>query len=193
MDIVKKKYNQKEVKELFDVFADEYETKLNSQKERIYFLLEENKKLVEELKSYKQKDELISSALMSAKEKAEEIELLAKSKYDLVIEKLIKFSADWKNYFDFLKEKYPNYATIQKAIKLKEALDESVTNIDKEQAFLAVEEKLASTVKNVVFDPKAKINDYIAATSESGFNIEEVLNPGKLELEDLCKELGLMD
>ena len=38
-----------------------------------------------------------------------------------------------------------------------------------------------------------KINDYIVATSDTEFNLDEVLNPGELDLEDLCKELGLMD
>ena len=46
---------------------------------------------------------------------------------------------------------------------------------------------------NKVFAPKEKIQDYIASTSDSGFNLDEVLNPGELELEDLCKELGLME
>ena len=44
-----------------------------------------------------------------------------------------------------------------------------------------------------VFNPKSKINAYIAATSDNGFNLDEVLNPGELQLEDLCKELGLIE
>ncbi|MBR0190267.1 MAG: hypothetical protein IJQ23_07790, partial [Clostridia bacterium] len=48
--------------------------------------------------------------------------------------------------------------------------------------------------KNAAFNPKEKIADYIAATSDdnNGFNMDEVLNPGALRLEDLCKELGLL-
>ena len=42
------------------------------------------------------------------------------------------------------------------------------------------------------FNPKAKIDAYMK--SESGFDMEEVLNPkGELNLEDLCRDLGLMD
>jgi hypothetical protein len=48
-------------------------------------------------------------------------------------------------------------------------------------------------VKGEKFDPKSKINEYIAATSDSGFNLDEVMNPGDLKLEDLCKELGLIE
>ena len=45
------------------------------------------------------------------------------------------------------------------------------------------------------FNPKKKIDEYIAATTEStnGFNLDDVLNPGELQLEDLCKELGLIE
>ena len=40
---------------------------------------------------------------------------------------------------------------------------------------------------------KQKIKDYIAATGDNGFNLDDVLNPGELELEELCRELGLID
>ena len=55
--------------------------------------------------------------------------------------------------------------------------------------------EILSKAKNssVDFNPKAKIDESLAATSDNGFNLDEVLNPGTLHLEDLCKELGLLD
>ena len=47
--------------------------------------------------------------------------------------------------------------------------------------------------KNQPFNPKEIINDYVAATGDNGFDLDEVLNPGELQLEDLCKELGLLE
>ena len=47
------------------------------------------------------------------------------------------------------------------------------------------------TATDKTFNPKEKIDAFIKA--ENGFDINEVLNPGELDLEDLCKELGLMD
>ena len=47
--------------------------------------------------------------------------------------------------------------------------------------------------KDKKFNPKAVISDYIVATENNGFNMDEVLNPGELRLEDLCKELGLIE
>ena len=44
------------------------------------------------------------------------------------------------------------------------------------------------------FDPKAVIGRYVEGEEESGFNLDEVLNPkGELDLEKLCRNLGLMD
>ena len=60
------------------------------------------------------------------------------------------------------------------------------------KGFCAEMEKTADE-KVKIFNPKQKINEYIAATADNGFNLEEVLNPGTLHLEDLCKELGLLE
>ncbi len=193
MELSKKKYTIEEVRKLLTSSQYEYETKLNNQKDRIAVLLEENKRLAEELKGFKEKDALISATLLSAKEKANEIEESSRLKYLLVLENLKKFSTNWKNYFEFLKEKYPNYATIQKSVKLKEALDESLSTNNAEDIISNMGKKLTSVTENIAITPKERVNDFIAVTSDSGFNIDEVLNPGKLELEDLCKELGLME
>ncbi len=193
MELNKKKYTLDEVRKIISLVERECETKLNNQKERISILLEENKKLEKVASEYREKDALISATLLSAREKATEIEESARLKYSLVVEALKKFSTDWKEYFDFLKEKYPNYSTIQKAVTLKEELDEGVHRGDDEEIVASIGGKLTTATEKLTFSPKDRINDYIASTSDNGFNIEEVLNPGKLELEDLCKELGLME
>ena len=193
MDLSKKKYSQQEVKQLLDSCSREYQEKLNTQRTKISFLIEENRKLFDKVEEYKSKEALISSTLFSAQEKATEMEEVTNEKYALVVEELKKFSNDWKEYFDFLKEKYPNYDTIQKAVKLKEALDNNILGGDDKLTVKEMEEKLSNITSRLDFKPKDKIRDYIAATSDNGFNLEEVLNPGKLELEDLCKELGLME
>lgn len=48
----------------------------------------------------------------------------------------------------------------------------------------------------VKFDPKAKIESYLDAAEDEtacAFDMNEVLNPGELDLEELCKEMGLME
>ena len=46
----------------------------------------------------------------------------------------------------------------------------------------------------MLFDPKKRIERYVAEESDTGFNLDDVLNPKQeLDLEKLCRELGLMD
>lgn len=193
MELNKKKYSLQEVEKLIDSCSREYQEKLNNQKAKISFLIDENKRLMDKVEEYKGKDALITSTLLSAQEKADEMEKTINDKYTLVVENLKKFVKNWQNYFEYLKDKYPNYDTIQQVIKLKEALKVDILENDDKQTIESIEEKLKNLSSNIEFMPKERLNNYIAATSENGFNLEEVLNPGKLELEDLCKELGLME
>ena len=193
MELNKKKYSLQEVEKLIDSCSREYQEKLNNQKAKISFLIDENKRLMDKVEEYKGKDALITSTLLSAQEKADEMEKTINDKYTLVVENLKKFVKNWQNYFEYLKDKDPNYDTIQQVIKLKEALKVDILENDDKQTIESIEEKLKNLSSNIEFMPKERLNNYIAATSENGFNLEEVLNPGKLELEDLCKELGLME
>ncbi len=193
MELSKKKYSKLEVEELLKKQGEEYQQKLNSQRDKIALLVEENRRLAEKTEEFEEKDALISSTLKVAKEKADEMEKTIQDKYTLVVERLKKFSKDWTDYFNFLKEKYPNYETIQKVVKLKETLDSLVLSKDDCQTVEEIENRLSQITSKTDFRPKEKIDQLIAATGDSGFSLEEVLNPGKLELEDLCKELGLME
>ena len=61
--------------------------------------------------------------------------------------------------------------------------------------FLPKEEK-APAAEEEKFDPQAVIGKYIEneEEEENGFNLDDVLNPkGGLDLEKLCRNLGLMD
>ena len=77
---------------------------------------------------------------------------------------------------------------VKKAVKI----NQKIKNVNSENPKEAVAEIDELMTGAKAFNPKKKIVDYIAATGDNGFNLDEVLNPGELELEDLCKELGLM-
>ena len=179
MELSKKKYSKLEVEELLKKQGREYQQKLNSQRDKIALLVEENKRLAEKTEEFVKKDALISSTLKVAKEKADEMEKTVQDKYTLVVERLKKFSKDWTDYFNFLKEKYPNYETIQKVVKLKETLDSLVLSKDDCQTVEEIENRLSQITSKTDFRPKEKIDQFIAATGDSGFSLEEVLNPGK--------------
>jgi len=193
--LTKKKYLKNEVQELLNKNSADYEKELLSKNELILNLKEENRKLSIELDNLKQKDELVLKTLALAEEKKKETEELIQEKYELEISKLKFFVLKWQKYFEYLQEKYPYY-------KINQELNDLKANINlifnsEEQSKDKIK-KLGALVKNDVvattnspFNPKEKIDAFIQA--ENGFDINEVLNPGELDLEDLCKELGLMD
>ena len=193
MDLVKRKYARKEVEKMIDDIVREYEEKLSEQKARIAELVRENSVCRAELDVYIDKDKQISDALKKAEEYSNALKQKSDMRYALAVENLAAFLVKWQAYFEHLKEKYPMYPIVQEAVNLKDKISEIIGKYD-EKTVIYLADKETSGIKNVktTFNPKEKIADYIAATSDNGFNMDEVLNPGALRLEDLCKELGLL-
>ena len=197
MELLKRKYRKAEVLDIIENVGAEYKTEISNQKTSINELLEENKKLQLELAMYKERETLALETLKIAQEKAEEIEEKSRISYELAVKKISTFIERWNSYFKKLSEKYPYYPEVQASIELKEKVGQLLKgkdcaiSLDKAEIMLSEKEKQINGKS--LFDPKSKIQDYIASTSDSGFNLDEVLNPGVLKLEDLCKELGLTD
>lgn len=180
----------------------ENEGAVAAEKDRIFALLEENAELKQQNATLLRRDKLISDALVAAVEKAKEIESVAKRKCDLEIKRLRLFQAKWRQYFARVMEKYPVDQNLQKMQEFTRKVDEILGNEsdqtdeaaqaqDVSGAFATLRKETA-TSSTAPFNPKEKIDAYMK--SESGFDMEEVLNPkGELNLEDLCRELGLMD
>ncbi len=191
-ELGKKKYKRDEVLEILSAYKTEYEIKLKEQRDRIVELLAENKKLSVELDDFKNRDESISGAIIESKEKAVEIEKKAEQRHNLLIESLRSFVKKWKAYFNYVSEKYPLYGATKEAKAVFDKISE-VINSDVENVVDLLEGVVPEKRNNKVFNPQEKIDDYIAATGDNGFNLDEVLNPGELVLGDLCKELGLIE
>ena len=171
-----------------------YEEQLSQQKARIAELSRENYDCLAELDKYRQKDKQISDALKRAEEYSAEIKEKSDMQYALAVKRVSAFLEKWDAYFNHLKEKYPLYPVVNEAVALRDKVVKIlgaktpktvIYNADKEISALQRGDRPA-------FNPKEKIADYIAATESDGFNMDEVLHPGALKLEDLCKELGLL-
>lgn len=189
----KRKYSRDEVIEITDEITRGYEEKLAEQKERISELVRENAKFSAELAEYKGRDKQISDALKNAEIYSSEQKRKSNEQYVLTKTYLTEFISKWKKYFDMLVEKYPMYPIIVSADKMRERVEEILKNGGEDAVKKIIGEFYESTGDALDgFDPKKKISEYIAATDDSGFSMDEVLNPGKLQLEDLCKELGLL-
>lgn len=188
MDIRKRKYKQAEVLEIVNACKIGYEEKIFELKAEIFSLSEKVNELNAQLLKEREKEVAISSALLRAEQLSTELKEKAQAQYQAEIERIKKFSIAWNDYFHALREKYPHYEPVQDALKIVDALESD--NENAKDAFDKIENYIVKDDER--FDPKRKIRDYIAATGDNGFNLDEVLNPGELQLEEICKELGLL-
>lgn len=197
MILDKKKYKKAEVEALLNTLTSDYEGKIDEFKERVRNLISENESLSLELNAYKKKDSMISLALKSAEEKAGELKKLSEKKYASEILALKNFSIKWRVYFEYLKEKYPMNSTVKTSVniyeKIKLCVDKNLPANEVVKIINQELEKCDNLQTKEPFNPMSKINEYVKNSGENGFNLEEVLNPGELNLGDLCKELGLTE
>ena len=193
MQLTKRKYSIKEVSQILNEQKENYETDLAEQRARINELVKENGELKEQLTKLTENEKLILSVLKRAEQTAINLEQQALLEYEIELERLKHFTEKWSAYFELIQSKYPQSKLIQKAVKIKKKAESSNGESPK-SVVLELEQMIEGNIKNhPVFDPKRKIADYISATSNSGFNLNDVLNPGDIELEDICRELGLID
>jgi hypothetical protein len=197
LELNKRKYKKSQVEDLIIKAKEEFAEELSLSKEKVVELIKQNKKLSLELEEYKNKEALINSAIVRAEQTANEIEKIACEKYSLEVENLRTFHLCFKGYFDYLMEKYPYYPAVSDAKELYDKLigivssdGDAKNKIDQADQSISL---LIEKSDSKVFNPKEKINEYIAATGDNGFDLDQVLNPGELHLEDLCKELGLIE
>ena len=191
----KKKYKKDEVENLISTTRSEMQLVIDEQKEKIDNLISDVKRLeIEKEALISQNDEILST-IKDAEAFASSLKRDAKQKYLAEMQSLSSFALRWRAYFDALIEKYPLYG---KVVDSKKVYD-TVKSILKEYPSDKVIDNVGVTLDDnncpaePVFDPKSKIDDYMLATSDNGFDMNEVLNAGELKLEDLCRELGLLD
>ena len=188
------KYKREEVKILLDACQTEYSEKINELKEKLIELTEQNKNLSAQLDIYKRDEELIARSIKDAQIKAREIEKKVQSDYALVVTNLKKFLLKWAEYFRYLSEKYPYYPAVKQSVDLCGEVNKILERENNEEAVDSIDNRLNDLTSMIDgFNPRARIQDYIATTGENGFNLDEVLNPGELRLEDLCRDLGLLE
>ena len=192
MELNKNKYNAKEVEKIVNEEVAKVQMVVDEQKEKISNLLESNKMLEIELFALKSKESLIEKAILDAEKHAQEKMDKSDKEYELVLLKLKNFSKRWDNYFNQLKEKYPLYPFVNVSTELSEKINKLIGKYNKKEIVDNLENDLDNAIGDN-FNPRKIMDNYIASVSENGFNLQEVLNPGELELEDICKELGLIE
>ncbi len=195
MKINKIKYNKEEVLDLMDEQKNDYEIIIGEQKSVIQRLKADIRKLSAELESYKNRENLIMLTLRSSEEKAEEIRRQSELEYAAELRRMSELKARWNGLFAGIEKKFPHHFAVRKSETLLKRIDEILGgNGTAKEKFNGLSDALKGY--SAPFDPKEKVERYLDGVEEETactIDLNEVLNPGELDLEELCKEMGLME
>lgn len=195
MKINKIKYNKEEVLDLMDEQKNDYEIIVGEQKNVIQRLKADIKKLSAELETYKNRENLIALTLQSSEEKAEEVRRQSELEYAAEVRRMTELKARFSGMFAGIEKNFPQHFAVKESAELLRRIDEILGG---EQTNKEKLDGLNEALKGygAPFDSKKKIEKYLDnAENETAcaFDMNEVLNPGELNLEELCKEMGLME
>lgn len=186
-----KKFTQQETEKLIAGIREAYEIKIRQLNYRLDGLVSENRSLRASLAEYKSREGRVGRAIVAAEEKGEEIRELYRMSAETELRTLRLFADKWKKLAAQMAEVFPK----GEAEKYAGFADDLVALLGKERFALPEEEEAPpAPAAEGKFDPKAVIEKYVEGEEETGFNLDDVLNPkGKLDLEKLCRSLGLME
>ncbi|HIZ10250.1 MAG TPA: hypothetical protein H9726_07160 [Candidatus Borkfalkia avicola] len=186
-----KKFTQQETEKLIAGIREAYEIKIRQLNYRLDGLVSENRSLRASLAEYKSREGRVGRAIVAAEEKGEEIRELYRMSAETELRTLRLFADKWKKLAAQMAEVFPK----GEAEKYAGFADDLAALLGKERFALPEEEEAPpAPAAEGKFDPKAVIEKYVEGEEETGFNLDDVLNPkGKLDLEKLCRSLGLME
>lgn len=104
--VTRKGYDIAEVDNFLNLEADKNEKIHAQQRERIVELVNEISDLKRQLKEYREREGQISSAIISATEKAEKMTADLKFRYAMEMDRLSLFRAKWTGVYQEMKERY---------------------------------------------------------------------------------------
>ena len=197
-----KKFTQREVEQLIAGIREAYEIKIRQLNYRLEGLTGENRSLRASLAEYKDREGKVGKAIVAAEEKGEEIKEFYRMSAQTEWQTLRLFADKWKALAAQTEgilpqgesEKYARYAENLSALLGKEAPFAAAEEFAAQPPEAPVPAAEAEERPAEPFDPKAVIQKYVEGEEDSGFNLSDVINPkGKLDLEKLCRNLGLMD
>ena len=149
-----------------------------------------------QLAAFKAKTDLISSAILNAVQKADEIEKLAETRYREEMKQLKSFHEKWQSHYNKMLEKYPDDEGLKAIGKFNAAMDDilsggSAAMKEIEKQFDGERERVESAKAEAAPQPQQSKTLAEDAVSASGFSFEEAWNP-KDDLSEIMKDLGLL-
>lgn len=205
MRLEKRFYNRLEVERLLNDYISAYERVIAELKQKNAELVREADKSQRKIYYYESKEGVITASIKNATEKAEEIIKQAESVYELSVKNLETFQAELDG---FIKKhlKSVSEKNLKEVIRVRDGVSEALSlngssedKIKTARRVLTKKGEKPETVKKTqkkdekeeTFNPEQIIKDYIAITKEERFDMDEIINPKGIDLEEICKEMGL--
>lgn len=210
----KKSYSGKDFEKLAEGMKTAYEQRIRQLEDRIERLNVENRNLRAACAEYQANEKKVGKAIIDAEQKGEEIRELYRLNAECELRTLQTFAEKWKRLAaqmsDYMPkgegQKYAEFADNLASLLGKESVaffddaQNKKSNQAQNNSVANSDNRPVRNSKTGRFEPRKKIDEYVeeqtAVTEdeETGFNLDDVLNPKhELNLEKLCKELGLMD
>jgi cell division septum initiation protein DivIVA len=203
-------YNKAEV----DAYIADTERKTEevqrSQKERIFQLVEENSKLLEQVSQYQRDEQAISKSLVESQKLATELTGDAERFAALTLSRAKIFYATWQSYAKTLMsgltdEEVRQFNMLSKRI---EDIINAFEGNDVAETIAVVDTRLGSAEKSIIAENRSTIpttktmaqipdrlvnpiEKVVVATTANNTELMDMLKPDK-SLEELCRELGLI-
>ncbi len=191
-DIVKKGYNKEQVDSYIAKETDSYKQTIADKNMRISELLHLNNNLNKQLDEYKMREDNVNKALITAIEKAQEMEMLVKKSYNIELERLRIWRDKWNSYaekckgivgFNSLKGEVIGVLSVLEN-ELIERIDKGIA-LNTKAGLNEAEEQYSKEVARIQ-SKQNKVNEDLIATDEE---IERILsNP---DFNNLIKSLGI--
>lgn len=204
-DVVKKGYDRAQVDGYIRTLTEDNDKTVESQREAIEQLKEDNRKLSEKIDFYDKKKSEILAAFVEAQEAAARLKRKANARFDEEMARLDMFRQKWTAYAkEMIKTLTPLEA--EKFDKMSEKFRRALEIYAKD----AGEGK--EQAKTESFDPLKKVTDYLdgkhvdvdaskqtqqAEQAQEEAIVQDITEADILDvkqsLEELCKELGILD
>lgn len=189
---MRRKFKQQEVEKLIAGLREAYENKIRQLETRNEVLVSENRTLRASLAELKSRENKVGKAIVDAEAKGEEIKEFYRMSAETEWKTLRLFAEKWKKLAEQMEGVIPK----GDAEKYAKFADDLAALLGKDKAAPILKESARETEpteQEESFDPKEVIGKYIESEEETGFRLEDVLNPkGELDLAKLCRGLGLM-
>ena len=191
-DTVKKGYDKVQVDNYINREIDSYKQTISDKNMRISELLHQNNNLNKQIDEYKLREDNVNKALITAIEKAQEMEMLVKKSYNIELERLRIWRDKWVSYAEKCK-KTVGFNSVKGEVigvlstlenELIERINQGIT-LNTQVALNEAEEQYSKEKARLDSKKTVDSEDMIATDEE----IEKILN--NPEFNNLIKSLGI--